>query len=393
MSEKTRRQYVSQVLEDTLSYSRRSAYSGHNKHDGLNSPILRALFSWGKWPRLLAIQLVMRFPFNIRRYLGVPHTRNPKGIGLFVSSYLDRYALSGREEDLKEACALLNWLLENPSEGFSGLSWGYPYPWQDTGFFAPACFPNRVVTCWIGFAFAKAFRLTGKQVYGKTLGQIVRFLTEEPNVLHDSPPMKCYSYVPDPRVNWAVVDVPALTGAFLAEAGELLGCPEYVSEAKRLIQWVLDKQTEYGAWFYAHPPRASHITHDNYHTGIILDCLDRYRQASGDESVSGAWERGLEYYRNNLFTQEGAPCWRNNREFPYDIHSAASGILCFTRAGLRDPRYSLQAQKILDWALANMYDGRGCFFYQKTRFITKRFSLMRWSNAWMCRALAYWLRS
>ena len=35
--------------------------------------------------------------------------------------------------------------------------------------------------------------------------------------------MKCYSYVPVSTLTWAVMDVPALVGAFLAEAGQLLG--------------------------------------------------------------------------------------------------------------------------------------------------------------------------
>ena len=41
----------------------------------------------------------------------------------------------------------------------------------------------------------------------------------------------------------------------------------------RLVRYVVSKQTDEGAWFYAEPPSASHITHDNYHTGFILDAI------------------------------------------------------------------------------------------------------------------------
>ena len=40
-----------------------------------------------------------------------------------------------------------------------------------------------------------------------------------------------------------------------------------------------------------------------------------------------------------------------------------------------------------------MYDPRGFFYYQKTRWGTRRFCLLRWANGWMTHALAYTLRT
>jgi len=381
------------VLDDTLRYSRSCDWAGYNKHDGLNSPLLSRLPGRWRWTRIAAIQAVMRAPVNVRPWLGVPHTRNPKGLGLFAHALLDLHAAGGREEAREEAHELLGWLLAHPASGFRGLGWGYPYPWQDLGFYAPRHFPNRVVTSWIGFAFLEALRQSGAKEYATAVAGIAEFLTGEPNVLCDEPEMKCYSYVPDRSVRWAVMDVPALVGAFLAEAGALLGRERFRDEARRLLGWVVDKQTAYGAWFYTHPPTDSLITHDNYHTAIILDCLDRYRLATGDERFDEAYQQGLIYYRDHLFTAGGAPRWRNDKEYPYDIHGAASGILCFLRAAGRDPSYASQAQKVLDWTLENMYDPSGFFYYQKTRWFTKKFCLLRWANGWMCRALAAVLRS
>jgi hypothetical protein len=39
-----------------------------------------------------------------------------------------------------------------------------------------------------------------------------------------------------------------------------------------------------------------------------------------------------------------------------------------------------------------MYDPAGRFHYQETRWYRKRFTLLRWCNAWMARALAHLLR-
>jgi hypothetical protein len=380
-----------EVVRKVLTYSSQHDFAGYNKHDALNSPLMKMLFGWAKLPRLVAIQSVMRVPLNVRPLLMVPKTRNPKGIGLFASAYLYLYQTEGRPEDLAEAVRLLDWLLAQPSRGFRGLSWGYPYPWQDIGFYAPRDLPNRVVTCWIGFAFVQAAAMTGDNRYRECLPKIIDFLTGEPKVLYDTQNMKCYSYVPDESVTWAVMDVPALAGASLAEVGHLLDNREYIAESKKLLNWVVDKQTDYGAWYYTHPPTDSHITHDNYHTAIILDCIDRYTQAASDDIFIEAYRKGLEYYRCNLFNDDGSPRWTDRRDYPHDIHGAASGILCFLRAARYDPAFKVDADRILRWTLDHMYNEDGFFSYQQHVLWTKKFCLMRWCNAWMALALAKWL--
>lgn len=204
--------------------------------------------------------------------------------------------------------------------------------------------------------------------------------------------MKCHSYLPNPSVTWAAMDVPALVGAYLAEAGRFLEREEFIFEARRLINWVADKQTDYGAWYYTYPPGDSHINHDNYHTAIILDCIERYGAASGDEGFAEVYKLGLDYYRHALFNQDGSPRWMNNRDYPHDIHGAASGILCFLRAGQHDSSYYPLADRVLAWALCRMYDSRGYFYYQETPLYRKKFTLLRWCNTWMAWAMAAWLR-
>ena len=62
--------------------------------------------------------------------------------------------------------------------------------------------------------------------------------------------------------------------------------------------------------------------------------------------------------------------------------------MSFSRAAELEPRWWELAERIAGWTLANMYDPRGFFYYQKRRFYTKRFNLLRWCNGWMARALA-----
>lgn len=377
------------ILKRILLDARQVDYRGYNKHDGLLSPILRSLLGWNRIGRLIAVQLVTRAPWNIRPLLLIPRTINPKGLGLFADANLRTFSVTGDEPYLDEAQRLLSRLIDTGKNRFPGMSWGYQYPWQDVGFYAPATFPNRVVTCWIGFAFFRAWEVTRKEEYLQTCREICTFLRESPNRIVDTSEELCYSYVPDSSVTWAVMDVSALCGKMFALTGTAAGDQALLDDATRSIQYVARRQTSYGGWFYTDPPGDSHITHDNYHTGIILDCLLDYMDQTGNRALSGIYSHGLRFYHQALFTPDGAPKWMNDKTFPHDIHGAAQGIITFSKASKIDPAWKDRVLQILSWTLRNLYDKTtNEFFYQRTRLLTKKFTLLRWCQAWMGVALS-----
>ncbi len=379
------REWVDLVLDQVFAWSRRQDYRGHNKHDGLNSPILRLLLGWGKWPRMVAIQGMMRSPVNLRPLLGVPKTHNPKGLALFVQALLDRYRAAAQTAHLVEAEQLLELLLRIRSPGdWSGNCWGYHYPWRDPGFFAPTNTPNAVVTCFVCEAFLQAYRITGKAQYLDTVGDAIGFFLNDLTLLKDEPEELCFGYMPLP-MTMRVMDVSILIGSVIAQWGVLAENDIHTATAKRLVQYVVRRQTDEAAWFYTDPPGDSHIRHDNYHTGFILDALFRYMHATGDFQWQGNYDRGLKFYAERLFNADGSPRWMSDQDYPHDIHGAAQGILTFSR---HPKEYPQLADKIARWVMDNMYHPDGRFFYQQRRYSTHRFTLLRWCNGWMARALA-----
>lgn len=376
---------IDDVLDDVYAWSRQQRFRGYNKHDGLNSPILSAFFGWGKWPRLVAIQGVMRFPVNLRPLLGVPKTYNPKGLALFVQGLLDRYTAHKRPEFLKEAEELLELLLHIRSPGtWSGSCWGYHYPWRDAGFFAPTNTPNAVVTSFACQAFLDAYRVTGNSHYLETVGEAVKFFQSDLKVLKDAQHELCLSYMPLPMTT-RVMDVSILIGSIVAQHAQLSGDAHAIDMAQRLVTYVIRRQTEQYAWFYTDPPGNSHIRHDNYHTGFILDALWLYMKATGDTSFEKHYWGGLEFYAQHLFNENGSPRWMSDKDYPHDIHGAAQGVITFSR---HQDKYPGLAFKIAEWALSNLYNKKGRFYYQQTKMMTKKITLLRWCNAWMARALA-----
>ncbi len=376
---------LERILDQTYHWSRVRDYRGHTKHDALNSPLLWAALGWSKWTRIVAIQGVMRFPVNLRPLLLVTKTVNPKGLALFTMGLIDRYRATKEQRHLAEAEALLQRLLTLRSPGrWKGVCWGYPYPWQDLGFFAPSHTPNAVVTCFVAEAFLEGYRETGNAKYLETVKSVADFLLNDLTVLKDTTDELCLAYMPLP-MTMRVMDVSILIGSLLAQYDALSGERTHRQSAQKLLNYVIGQQTDYGAWYYTDPAEASPIRHDNYHTGFILDALWRYMQASEDWSWKENYRRGIVFYAERLFNSDGSPRWMSDRDYPHDIHGAAQGIITFSRH-LED--FSAKAESIARWALDTMYNVSGRFYYQEGRFYRKRFTLMRWCNAWMARALA-----
>lgn len=375
-------------LNSVLSWAKSRNYTGFNKYDALDSGFLRLMSFGNKWIRLVYSQVVMRFPLNLRPVLFVPRTPNPKGYALFAMTYLNLYKTSGNTIHLEEAERMLSWLLENKSPHYPTICWGYQYPWQDVGFFAKANLPNRVVTYFVCSAFMDAYDVTRKKEYLDVVGEAMKFMLEAPKVLFEDDTMKCLSYVPDERIHWIVMDVSALTASICARYYASKPSEILLKEATKLIRFVVDKQTNYGAWYYSHPAGDHSKMHDNYHTGYICDAILDYSKYSGNDEFMPAYHQGIKYYKEHLFLKNGTARWMNNSTYPIDVHGSAQGIISFVKAAEFDKSFLDTAKIIAQWTIQNMQHRKGWFYYQKTKLFRKPYTLMHWSNGWMARGLS-----
>lgn len=368
-------------------------YAGFCKFDALNSPILEAVFGFSSISRLLVTQAVNRLPLPLRSVFGVRKVRNPKGVACFIKGYCRRVELTGSAEARDKAIALADWLLENDSATLGafrghGLAWGYPFPWQSPGFFAPRHSPNCIVSVFVGEAMLGVYRLTRDVKYLEAARGVGRFVLEDLPVLEETPYTKCIGYVPS-GVRWCVVNINAVSAGFLSNLYRETGDKNLLDSARKMIQWVLSVKAPDHSWNYTHPKSQSGIGPDNYHTGGILDGIWDFIQVSCEDRWKRDYFQALEYYLANFFHEDGAPKWRANRSYPFDVHGSAQGAITFAKAALWDPKYAPVAERIVKWAVTHLWDERtGRFFYQKHRFFTWKVDLMRWNNSWMFWAMS-----
>lgn len=376
------------ILIDVLAAAQAKMYKGYSKFDALNSPLLKTLAFNNKWLRLICIQLVKESPLNLRPVLGVRQSRNPKGIALFARAYFDLYLATREHKYLKQGKDLMQWLLENPSPKQNNLCWGYNFIWQSTIFLQHEFEPNAIVTTFVGEALLHAYRVTGDVKYLNAARSAANFIVKDLPVLYQTQDERAIAYVLR-QVDAIVLNNQVLSGAFLIKVWRHTHENELRKKAVRQINYTVNRRTPYCAWYYTHPKEKSLIRHDNYHTGGILDGLLEYYEETGDDRYMDVYWKGLDFYQKNLFEPKGAPRWMNAKKYPFDIHGSAQGIISFKKAAQHDAKFLKQAEIIAEWAITNMYRwDKKDFAYRQGRLLKWNYSLMRWCNAWMARALA-----
>ncbi|WP_254547456.1 antibiotic ABC transporter permease [Halomarina pelagica] len=380
------RDFLTGLLEDTLRYARERDYTGWDYFDGMSSRLLRAAPVDNKWLNIAVQEGIKRAPINLRPLFLVEKRRNFKGTALFSMANDTAYDLTGDDLYRAEARQLADWLIENAPEGYSGFCGGHTHEMQLLDERRGAYVPNAIPTSYAVKALLRAAESTGEERYADVARTATNFVYDELEYreLEGGARIK---YQPEYTGEFYTLNCGAIAARMLVDLYEYFGDEELLERSTKLLDYLATKQQPIGGWTYRDPPSASHLSMDNHHNGFIIEGFLRYREVTGDDRHEETIERALEFYRDTLFEPNGAPNWDEESRFPKDIHAATQGIIVFSMAG--DGEF---ARRIVDWVLGTLYAGDGRFYYQKRRFYTKRFTLMRWCEAWMAYALAEHLR-
>ena len=158
------------------------------------------------------IQLLKRSPINLRKLLLVPKDYNPKGLGLFLSSYCKLYNINKDSQSLSKIHLLTERIIGLISDGYSGACWGYNFDWQARAFFQPKYMPTVVVTSYVANAILDAFDITGDKNLLEIAKSSCDFVLKDLNRSYDEYGNYAYSYSP---VDESVVFNASLLGSRL----------------------------------------------------------------------------------------------------------------------------------------------------------------------------------
>ncbi len=372
---------VKRALLSLESYIHREHRAGYDPYDCLKSPLFSLpLLRSGKSVRLAAQQLVRRIPVNLRPLLRIPKGKNPVTFGLCLKAYSSLFPLFPEQKDFysQQVEVCLKELTRLRSAGYSGACWGYEFDWDARYARIPAFMPTIVATSIVGDGLYHAQRTFGNAEARALLIDAGSFVTRDLQRTWEGDTF-CFSY--SPRDRQTVINATLKGARLLCQVFSLTSDTKLLEDAKATVAFALRHQHADGRWSYS--AGDSRTWSDNFHTGYVLDCLDEYSKLSGDRSVVDRIAQGFEFYHKSFFSPEGIPGYYHDRIYPIDATAIAQSILTLTRFG----EISL-ATKVAHWAVRNMQDEDGHFYYRRYRAFTNRISYMRWSNAWMYAALA-----
>ena len=355
-------------------------FCGWDPHDALNSPIVRAMTLGSRRLGIVWLQLVKRSPLNLRPLLRVQKGFNPKAMGLFMASYL-------RKGDEARVHRFARWLIEHATPGYHGPCWGYNFDWPNRGFFAPRGTPTIVNTAFIGLAFldsAQLMPVLAREVDAVGIARgVCEFMLRDLNTL-ESDGRVCFSYTPLDR-RW-IHNANMLAAQLLAETGKMTGEDSLTTAAIAAARFTAGNQRSDGSWPYGAASNDGWV--DHFHTAYVLVALRRVGRAAGTSELEEHVRRGYQFWQQRMFDRDGVPMYYPGRRYPIDIHAIAEAVLALLEFRDVDAQAEERARALAEWAIDNMQDERGFFHYQIARHYRIRIPYMRWSQAWMQRALS-----
>jgi rhamnogalacturonyl hydrolase YesR len=359
-------------------------YRGYDTFDGLNARFVRPLTFETKPLRMLLQQGIRRFPINLRPLLGVRRNHSTKAMGFFARGFIRLYDATGQHEWREKAEKVLDWLIANQCQGYSGAGWGNHFDYQSRNIFVEKNVPSIVWTSLIGHAFLDAYEHFKQdrylQVAASSCEHIVRDISR-----HVEGHTACLGYFPG--FDHQVHNASTLGASLLIRTHAINGNDTYRDVAEKAFKYTAKYQRPDGSWYYGEASNLRWI--DNFHTGYVLDCFKHYSDATGDTRFEETIAKGFHYWKTTFFLEDGTPRYYSHKAPPIDIQCSSQAIDTLVFYADRDPQSLRLATKVATWTIENMHDRTGYFYYRRYGWgMVNKTPTLHWGQATMLAALA-----
>jgi hypothetical protein len=379
---------VEDITLKLLAYCQREEWSGYDPYDALNSKVFSRLAAFdAKWPRLLATQLLKRSPINLRPLLQIPKSQNPKALGLLLAAVLKLRRLGFvNEKTLVDDLASRITATRSSSQYWC---WGYSFPWQGREILVERGEPNLVCTTFVADALMDLFEESGDTRYLSIARSAGDYLLNE-LFWTNGETISSFGY-PTASARSRVHNANLIAAAFLLRLNRHTDDERSRQVAMEVARYSTRCQRPDGSWPYGELKSQQWV--DNFHTGYNLCALRHIAEYGETSEFNQNIDRGYQFYQRHFFRQDGAPKYFHNRTYPIDVHCVAQSIITLVQFTEKDPSVATLADAVVSWALTNLWDPAGYFYYQQRKWTRVTISYMRWGQAWMLLALAAYLEN
>ncbi|MFA7097784.1 MAG: hypothetical protein WC383_15055 [Gammaproteobacteria bacterium] len=324
-------------------------------------------------------------------------TINAKAMGLILKAYCNAYATLKDDKYLSKAESVASWLLENPSQGYSGLCWGYPFGWSST-IFIPKNTPSSVVSTVVGDGLYSLYGITKDVKYLNACKGICDFILHDLHIDRIDDDTICFSYTPMDFNH--VHNANLFCSEFLIRIGKECSINEYISDGMRAANFYLreinsDGSNAYWALRDRHHSKYSRNVNDHYHTGFEIRCLCRIADVLGEDRYFDAFRKRYEYYLKEYVASPRIYMYPQ-KNYPLNIHAASEAILCNSMVMQMLGNKEDWIDDIVAWINKEFLDEDGLYLFEKRKLgpltLNCKFKYLRWGQAWMFLALSEYMK-
>src|SRR6266536_720087 len=302
------------------------------------------------------------------------------------------YEATGDFSQLENAVHFLTELTTSRCRQFKDYCWGYPFDWVWRGGTIKRQTPLITTTPYVYEAFLQVFELNPRDEWKLILESIARHAAMDIKDFRTSEKASSCSYTP--YDSGGVVNAAAYRAFLLTNASQIFSREEYWFIAERNLNFVLEAQNADGSWFYAVDGVRDFV--DHYHTCFVMKALAKIHALTGHAATLKALDRGVSYYLNNLFAEDGLPKPFSKAPrltvYKRELYDCAECInLCLL---LRDRFPALEGtlQKVVAHILERWVKRDGSFRARRLHLGWDNVPMHRWGQSQMFRALAFYLR-
>ena len=301
------------------------------------------------------------------------------------------YEVTENPSDLEKAIHFLNELTASRCHDFKEYCWGYPFDWVWRGGVAAAQTPLITTTPYIYEAFVQVLEVDRREEWRRILKSIVRHVCTDIKDFRTSETASSCSY--SPFGEGGVINAAAYRAFLLTSASRVFSNNDYWRIAERNLNFVLENQNRDGSWYYAVDGVRDFV--DHYHTCFVMKALAKIHSLTGNEACLEALSKGVAYYLENLFDDDGLPKPFSKAPrltvYKRELYDCAESInLCLL---LRDqfPQLEMTLETVTEGVLKDWIKPDGSFRSRRLHLGWDNVPMHRWGQSQMFCSLACYL--
>jgi hypothetical protein len=302
------------------------------------------------------------------------------------------YEATGDLSQLENAVHFLTELKKSRCRDFKEYCWGYPFNWVWRGGIAKEQTPLITTTPYVYEAFFQVLQLEPREEWKAILESIARHARFDIKDFRTSEAASSCSY--SPFGEGGVINAAAYRAFVLTSASRIFSNDDYWKVAEWNLNFVLETQNQDGSWYYAVDGVRDFV--DHFHTCFVMKALAKAHALTTHEGCLKALSKGVSYYLNNLFDEDGLPKPFSKAPrltvYKRELYDCAECInLCLL---LRDrfPVLNKTLEKVVGHVLEAWVKRDGSFRSRKLYLGWDNVPMHRWGQAQMFRSLAFYLR-